>query len=295
MTPSRRHPDARFAGPMPGRILALVVLLGSGGAGLAYSDDPSAVIDVVGRASGFQVRYVKLTGQKETSDSAIVASVGLDPSASLLTVDARETRQRLEALPWVTKATVRKILPGTLDVEIEEAEAFARWQIDGTEMVIAKDGSVLTDEVPFAYRNLPLVAGSGANERVDEARTLLEAHPGIDARTVAAVLVNDRRWDLRLANGATVRLPEKDASRALSRLEDLEAQGALLAAGPIVIDMRLVDRTTVQLDVDGNAAEGLDPIDNLPQGPSEPFDPLAATIAASGLDPLALAIAEAQQ
>lgn len=285
----------RLAGAMPARLLVAVVLVGSGGAGLAYSPDPSHVVDAVGRATGFGVRYVKLTGQDETSASAIVASVAVAPDSSIFTVDSAATRRRIEALPWVTRATVRKILPGTLDVEIVEASAAARWRHDGREVLVARDGTVLADDVPVRFRGLPLVAGRGANGAVEDALGLLAAHPQVAARTVAAVYVNERRWDLRLANGATVRLPEIRPGAALERLAALEARGALATGGPVVVDLRLADRTTVELDPPSAAEAGFLGAPGV-QEPQEPADLLAAAIAeAEPLmeDPLARAIREA--
>lgn len=273
----RKEKSDWLAGPVPTRLLALAILLGSAGAGLAYTDDPARIADAVGRA-GFEVRYVQLTGQRETSDSAIVAAVSLAPDDTLLAVDATAVRERLESLPWVRSATVRKVLPGTLNVDISEWDAVARWRLEGETVVVAEDGTVLTDEVPARFRTLPLVAGRSANERVAEARALLEAHPGIAGRVAAAILVNERRWDLRLVNGSTVKLPEGGASEALDRLAILEMEGAILSAGAIVVDMRLPDRTTVDLD---------------PPVPTAPEGETPALPALPELDPLAAAIARA--
>lgn len=283
----------RFTSPWPGRLLAAGVLLGSCGAGLAYTNDPARMWDAVGRA-GFELREMKLKGQHQTSDSAIIAAVGLAPGVTLLGVDLDAARLRLEALPWVRTATVRKELPDTLSVEIEEDTAYARWRYHGEEVLISADGTVLADEVPPTFRKLPLVAGRGANKRVEDVRAVLEAHPEVDKRTTAAILVNDRRWDLRLENGATVRLPADNPDSALNRLASLESQGAILDIGRVVVDMRLPDRTTVQLEAaDAAEDEGERPL--LPGG-AAPADPLAAAIAEATIvydDPLAKAIAEA--
>ncbi|MEM9224045.1 MAG: FtsQ-type POTRA domain-containing protein [Pseudomonadota bacterium] len=274
-------------------MLAAAVLLGSCGAGLAYTHDPSRVWDTVGQA-GFSLRQIQLTGQNETSDSAVIAAIGLGPGMTLLGLDVGATRDRLEALPWVTSATVRKTLPGTLAIEIEEAEAFARWRIDGREVLIARDGAVLADDVPYEFAGLPLVAGRGAQEAVTDIRAVLENHPQIDARTKAAIYVSERRWDLRLENGATVRLPSVRPGAALQRLGALEREGAILGVGNVIVDMRLADRTTVQLrNAGAEEDEG-----ERPQLPvtAEPADPLAAAIAEANAvydDPLAQAISEA--
>jgi cell division protein FtsQ len=257
------------------------VLLGSCGAGLAYSQNPSRVLDAVGRAGGFEVRFVNLEGQKETSDSAIVAAIGLGPDVSLLSLDVTGVRERLESLPWVREATVRKVLPETLDVDIVEASAFARWRLEGEEVLIAADGTVLSDDVSWRFRDLPLVAGRGANTAVRQALSLLSAHPQVERRTVAAILVNERRWDLRLTDGSTLRLPETGASAALDRFARLESESDILAAGPVVVDLRLPDRTMVELDPSANPQ--LAP--SAPPGPRpvEPVDPLARAIAEAAL------------
>ncbi|MCF3936448.1 FtsQ-type POTRA domain-containing protein [Acuticoccus sp. M5D2P5] len=276
---NRRGLDAKLSGAMPARLLAAVVLLGSCGAGLAYTEDPMEVVDKVGRASGFQVRYVKLTGQKETSDSAIVASVSLDPDASIFSVDVDATRDRLESLPWVRSATVRKIFPGTLDVSIDEAAAYSRWRMDNDEVLISEDGTILAYEVPARFRSLPLVAGRRANEKVREINDLLNDFPGFKERTMAALYVNERRWDLKLDSGATIRLPEDEPNEALMRLIDMETQASLLAVGPIVIDMRLHDRTSVQLvPPSKEEMETNKPLNGRPDA-LPPLDPLAAAIA----------------
>jgi len=282
-----------MASAAPGRILAVAVLVGSCGAGLAYSEDPARMWDAVGRA-GFNLREIKLKGQEHTSDSAIIAAVGLGPGVTLLGLDVEAARTRLEGLPWVKTAAVRKALPDRLLVEIEEREPFARWRWAGEEMLIDRDGNVLADEVPARFRGLPLVAGESANEAVEAIRDVLSADPALDARVAAAILVNERRWDLRLKNGATVRLPADNPETALARLAMIEAEQPLLGVGEVVVDMRLADRTTVQLQA-ASAAEDEGERPALPSAPAAE-DPLAAAIAEASVaydDPLARAIAEA--
>lgn len=283
-----------LGGPWPTRLFVTAVLGAAAGVGLARSAEPALAFHALAQIGAFEVRYVKLAGQKETSDSAIVASVGLTPSTSLLAVDVEDARRRIEALPWIEAATVRKVLPGTLDVTVEEAAAFARWRHEGVERLVAADGAVLADEVPRGFAELPLVGGTGANRRAKEIVALLEASPMYGIRTRASVLVNERRWDLVLDTGATVMLPEEGALAALDRLELIERSGAITAS-PIVIDLRLPDRAVVELEPQGEAELYIAPE---PAGSSGPADLLAAAIARATegpSDPLAEAIERAMQ
>lgn len=283
-----RRLEEQFSGRGPGLLLAVVVIAGGFGLGLASARDASRQLDSIGRLGGFEVRSITVSGQKETSDSALVASMRLSPGATLLGLNVDETRERIEALPWVEAATVRKVLPGSLNVTVEEAQAFARWSHDGEVRLIAADGTVLADEVPQGYGALPLVAGKGANLKVAEAIDLVARHPDTAPLVAGAVLVNGRRWDLALLTGTTVRLPQGDPDAAMVRLARLVAAGALDLAGRAIVDLRLEDRTSVQLAPPvGDAPE------RLPGGGEA--DPLALMIAEGQRydDPLARAIAEA--
>lgn len=284
----------RLAGPWPARLLTAAVLVGSCGAGLAYSNDPSHAIDAVGRAGGFEVKGLTLSGQQHTSISSIVATAGLTPGSSIFTIDSERLRARVEALPWVEKASVRKVLPGTLQLEISEAEPYARWRTETGVKLIARDGTVLADSVEPRYFDLPMVAGPGANKVADKAIALLDANPLYQIRTRAAVLVGERRWDLVLDTGATVMLPEAEPSAALDRLSDLEMSAAITME-PVIVDMRLADRTVIELDPKDANELYIAPEEE--QGFEEPADLLAAAIAEAKRadDPLAAAIREALQ
>jgi cell division protein FtsQ len=63
----------------------------------------------------------------------------------------------------------------------------------------------------------------------------------------AAVRVGERRWNLRLANGVEVRLPEEGAEAALAELVRLDAKDNVLARDIKAIDLRFPDRFIVKL------------------------------------------------
>ncbi|MEM8664198.1 MAG: hypothetical protein AAGF49_08780, partial [Pseudomonadota bacterium] len=63
--PALKPRGQRFISAAPGRLLAVAVLLGSGTAGLAYTEDPARVWDAVGNAGGFGLRQMTLEGQEQ--------------------------------------------------------------------------------------------------------------------------------------------------------------------------------------------------------------------------------------
>ena len=229
-----------------GQIAAAGFLAAAAVYGLIVGGQIGRLADSLLIAVGFGIENVRIEGNQETSELAILEQLDLG-GLSLLSFDAKDARERLSRLPWVASATVRKSYPDTLTVEITEREPFALWQNDGEVFVVDRGGEkiVLLDEHRFA--KMPFVVGPGANEQAAEFLASALAEPTFAGRLRAAVLVAGRRWDIHLENGLTVKLPEKGAAPALAQLARLDAEYKLLSRDVVVIDLRLPDRITVRL------------------------------------------------
>ena len=67
----------------------------------------------------------------------------------------------------------------------------------------------------------------------------LKAEPDVAPRIAIATRINDRRWDMRLVSGATVRLPEDPQMvAALDSLSTLQLRTALMQRPLETIDLR---------------------------------------------------------
>jgi cell division protein FtsQ len=203
--------------------------------------------DQAANAAGFRIVSVALSGNVRASREEVLAIAGVSGTTSLLFLDVAAVRERLRTNPWIGDATVLKLYPGELQVNITERQAFALWQKDRRVSVIAEDGTVLEPFVAPGLVQLPLVVGQGAETRAKAFLALLERYPAIRDQVRASILVGERRWNLRLRNGLDIRLPEADAAGALDRLVALERASKLTTRDIAAIDLRLPDRVTVRL------------------------------------------------
>lgn len=215
--------------------------------GLVVGGYARTVSESLTSAAGFEIAAVKLSGQRETTEFEILEALEIEQGTSLALFDAAAARERLARIPWVETVSVQKLYPGTLQVRIDEREAFALWQRGDRLSVIDARGQVISDEVDGRYANLLMLVGHGAQYRGDEILAALEQVPELRSRVRAARLVSDRRWDLLLENGISVRLPETDVPRALADLMRLDAESGLLTRDITVVDIRLPDRVVVRL------------------------------------------------
>jgi len=237
------------------------LLLGSAGLGIvkgghveqltgALNDTRNAIANSL----GFRITEVAINGRKQLSQDEVLAVGGVNGRSSLLFLDAAAVRERLKANPWIAEATVLKLYPGRLQIDIVERTAFALWQQDGRFSVIADDGAVLEPYVAQRFLSLPLVVGKGAETRARDFLALLARYPQVKAVTKAAIFVGERRWNLRLKDGLDIRLPETDVANALAALSRLDREDHLFSRDIVAIDMRLPDRLTVQLSEDAAKA-----------------------------------------
>jgi cell division protein FtsQ len=203
--------------------------------------------DTVANSVGFRIAAISLTGSKEVSREEILTTAGVTGRASLLFLDADVARARLMSNPWIADAAVLKLYPDRLQITVTERQAFALWQKDGRVSVIAADGTVLEPFVEGRYIGLPLVVGKGAQLQAKDFLAVIDRYPDIRTGVQASILVAERRWNLRLANGIDVRLPEADVQAALDRLVQLDHDKKLLSRDITMVDLRLPDRVTVRL------------------------------------------------
>ncbi|WP_409530354.1 cell division protein FtsQ/DivIB [Shinella sp.] len=198
-------------------------------------------------AIGFAIEDVKVSGNRETSEIDILERLGLDGTTSLVALDVKEARQRLTELPWVEDVSVRKVYPGTIEIALKEREAFAIWQ-HGTDLsLIEKNGSVIAPLRDNKFSSLPLFVGRDAETAAASFADEFDSWPELKSRVKAYIRVAGRRWDLRLENGIVVKLPEHNVPRAMDMLASLDASEQLLERDIAAVDLRLEDRTTVQL------------------------------------------------
>jgi cell division protein FtsQ len=240
----------RFTGAVAG----LVFLVGAATYGVVKGEHIPAILtaikdtaDAGANALGMRIATVSLSGQRQVSREAIFAAAGVTDHSSLLFLDVADARAKLEAIPWIAEATVRKLYPDRLQITVTEREPFALWQQQGKVKVIAADGTVLSETVEPRLASLSFVVGNGAAARARDFLAVLDKYPTVRDSVRASIYVAERRWNLKLKNGIDVRLPEANIEGALATLVRLDREKNLLSRDITAVDLRLADRLTVRL------------------------------------------------
>lgn len=136
----------------------VAVFLGGWGTAVVYREAGPLVSGWV------EVREVIATGMHQVTRQEVLDRLGLQPGDTLLSVSPARMEERLAIHPWIKQATVRRVLPHTLAVRIDERRAAA--VLRGASMILLLDGegavlSVLKeDDKPL----LPVLVGMDPRE-----------------------------------------------------------------------------------------------------------------------------------
>lgn len=233
----------RFAATMA----AAALFAATGMYGVIAGGHADTVVQAITAHSGFAISDVRVTGDRQTSEIDVLQKIGLNGWTSLVGFDAGDARERIAELPWVESASVRKVYPSTLEVSLVERKPFAIWQNGSRLTVVERSGKVIAPFSGGQLAKLPLVVGMGAPEAAPGFVETVGQHRRLAAQVKAYIRVGERRWDLRLKNGVTVKLPQDGEGTALADLVALDSEYGLLSRDILAVDMRLEDRLAVRL------------------------------------------------
>jgi cell division protein FtsQ len=216
----------------------------------AFTANYGTLPDFVARSLGFRIKTITVIGAHELSEKELLQTGEVGSTNSLLFLDAASLRSKLKVLPFVREASVTKLYPDHLVIDIQERQPIALWQKDGQVKVIAADGTAIDDLRGPRYLSLPRTVGDDANAHVGDYLALLDAAGDLRTRIDAGIFVAQRRWTLKFKNGVEVALPEFEPAKALAQLVAYERDFHVLEKDILALDLRVPGRMIVTLPDD---------------------------------------------
>jgi len=175
--------------------------------------------------SWLRVRHISVHGNQRVQPGEVLELLDGLRGANLLTVDLGHWRTRLFASAWIADATLRRRLPGTIDVEIRERVPAGIARV-GTTLLLVDAGGQVVDEYGPRYEDcdLPIIDGLVADARavppkIDRARGQLVFRLLADLRTRPDLAKRVSQVDVQDAHDVHVIL---DGDSAVIRLGDAQ-------------------------------------------------------------------------
>lgn len=131
--------------------------------------------------------------------------------------------EQIKTDPWIKNVTIKRKLPNTLEIKIEEYLPFAIWKNGEKLFLIDENGTIIkiNEKERRGYNNLIIVAGEGSKENIYSLFNMLSSNPNLFSRIKSALRVGQRRWNLELENGIIIKMPEKNTLDAWQKLDKI--------------------------------------------------------------------------
>jgi cell division protein FtsQ len=216
-------------------VISSVICVG----GIAFLTVTSPMLDV---------DRIDVSGGRHMSAAQLRAASGVHVHDHLLFVDTGGAARRLEQLPWIERATVKRDLPGTLKISVVEYTAAAYVRVPGAVILVAANGHVIA-RAPAAPPGTIEVRGVRRAPNVGEllappdAAGLVGRLPKALASQIDAVDVSGGGVALHVAHGGQILLGDTTNldAKAASALAILGLKGGRPFS---YIDVSTPDRPT---------------------------------------------------
>ncbi len=230
--------------------LAVAIYLADGDRREALVEGAADMRRQIEQRPEFQVRLMAIDGASPEIDEDLREILPLDFPVSSFDLDLEGIRKRAEELDAVASASVRIRSGGVLQLDVVEREPAVVWRgRRGLELLDGEGHRVAALEHRTDRRELPLLAGDGAEDAVPEALELLSVAGLIEPRIRGVLRVGARRWDIVLDRDQRILLPETGAVEALERVIAMDEVQDLLDRDVTVIDMRNPKRPTLRMGI----------------------------------------------
>jgi cell division protein FtsQ len=195
---------------------------------------------------GLGLNEVTVSGQQMTRDSEIYDRLQLTVSRSIWLLDTKAARKRLEALPWVLKASLKRVFPDRLHIDIQERTPHSLWSDGRQTALLDMTGRILGAPLGKIEGNLPNIFGAGAQPHVDEILTLVKRLPALRDQVGVYEWTANRRWTLHLKSGQQILLPATGKSLALVQLTKGQPGQRLIDSSFQKLDLRIANQAAIE-------------------------------------------------
>lgn len=195
-------PDVRWMNALSSALISLVVLGVVAGGVVWLSNRPY-----------FALQGINVQGDVgRTSVATIRANVASRLTGNFFSIDLRQAQAAFESVPWVRQATLRRVWPNRLEVQLQEHHVAALWAQEGeagADKLVNTFGDVFEVNLgDIEDDTLPVLAGPKGSsrhllvmlQRLDIALSPLQS-------SVDKLSLSSRgSWQVQLANGVGLQL-----------------------------------------------------------------------------------------
>ena len=197
----------------------------------------------------FKIKDIKIVGTEKTNPHELKKILSSNIK-NLITFDKDHAKSLLEEVGWVKRASIKKIYPNTLSINIVESDPFAIFYNDQDIFLIDIDGEIISSNPDInKYKSLLTIRGEKADVKLSEIIKEININfPELKNKVNGLEFVDKRRWNLILSSNLLVKLPDTAINESLKNLKKLFDDNQIIDSNIIEVDLRIKGRAVIKVD-----------------------------------------------
>ena len=200
---------------------------------------------------GFHLQNIYITGNNNLQKVDILNIINDKKYKTIFDVDLFKIHNNLLLNEWIETVKIERTLPSSIKIQIIEKKPVAIWQTKLGNMLITKDGSIISNTNVTTFKDsLPIIIGEGANKNAFLILQILKKNPDLYNNVWSISYINKRRWNIHLKQGLIVLLPRKKIHAAWTKIDFLQRKYKILDIGLTEIDVRNQNQIFAKINFD---------------------------------------------
>ncbi|OGQ35145.1 MAG: hypothetical protein A3F16_08425 [Deltaproteobacteria bacterium RIFCSPHIGHO2_12_FULL_43_9] len=130
---------------------------------LALQEGVKLTLNYLRTTSFFSLQQIEVYGVNRLTEASVMELASVDKNINILTINLNNVDRRIKKNPWVKSLRLRRILPGTLRITIQEKQAYAVVLYDAP-YFITRDGEIIKALSAGEETDLPIISGLASKE-----------------------------------------------------------------------------------------------------------------------------------
>ena len=208
----------------------------------------------------FEIKHIKVIDSQQSKETDIREKIS-NLSDNLLLLDKQILQNKIEEVPWVKRANIKKIFPNKIQVQVIENDPYAIFLNEGVPFLIDLDGTIITQISDQSIdTSMIQILGEKANENLESLIKSINIHfPELLNDIKSLEYIELRRWNMKLRRDLKIKFPDEKIDQSIINLKRLFVEQNVSESNIIEIDLRIHGRASVKV-LEGKVKFGVDEI-----------------------------------
>ena len=163
-----------------------------------------------------KVYKINIFNLKNFEKKKLMEIIGFKINQNIFMIDLKKIKKKLQNINEIESFKIKRNTDGVLNIYIEEKKPFMFWEFDGKREIIGLNGEVL--DYYKVEKKLPLIKGKNANHHIKELYRIIQLNKNVSVNFLYGEYIEEYRWDLYFKDNFHVKLPSKNYSDSLLKL-----------------------------------------------------------------------------